>query len=182
MSALAAIQDLYTRFGQEEYGEAVTQIEHASQSAACALAEGSDEDVVVAAFLHDVGHLYGKIRGQEQMGVFGMVSHEELGADYLRSLGFPEKVAALVEGHVLAKRYFTFSEAGYYDKLSDASKATLVYQGGRMTADEAAAFEQSPWFQLSLRMRYWDDEAKAPETPIRDLQQVWDMIARVLAA
>lgn len=63
------------------------------------------------------------------MGEFGVKRHEQLGADFLRSLGFSEKIAQLVENHVQAKRYLTFRYPDYYTKLSEASKQTLIYQG-----------------------------------------------------
>jgi predicted HD phosphohydrolase len=38
----------------------------------------------------------------------GRVGHEDIGAAYLRSLGFSETVCRLVNSHVAAKRYCTF--------------------------------------------------------------------------
>lgn len=37
----------------------------------------------------------------------GRMGHETIGAEYLRSLGFSEKICRLVESHVPAKRYIT---------------------------------------------------------------------------
>lgn len=37
----------------------------------------------------------------------GRMGHETIGAEYLRSLGFSDKVCRLVESHVPAKRYIT---------------------------------------------------------------------------
>jgi hypothetical protein len=59
-----------------------------------------------------------------------VVSHERLGAEYLRRAGFGERMARLVEYHVEAKRYLTLRKPGYYDRLSEASRRTLGYQGG----------------------------------------------------
>jgi predicted HD phosphohydrolase len=64
-----------------------------------------------------------------------------LGKAYLTANGFPEKMGVLVASHVDAKRYLTYSD---YNQLSDASKKTLEYQGGPMTAEEAAAYEKDP--------------------------------------
>jgi predicted HD phosphohydrolase len=47
--------------------------------------------------------------------------------------------------------------------LSEASKATLDLQGGRMNDEEAIAFEKDPLFDLKIKLRYWDDEAKSTE-------------------
>jgi predicted HD phosphohydrolase len=54
----------------------------------------------------------------------------------------------------------------YYEKLSEASKQTLVYQGGQMNQKEADHFEKSETFQLVLKMRDWDDKAKNTETKL----------------
>ena len=110
-------------------------------------------EVVLAAFFHDIGHLCDE--GGASMGGYGVVSHERLGADYLRRAGFSERLARLVEYHVEAKRYLTLRQPGYFDLLSEASIRTLGYQGGVMSESEADAFEQDPLCQLSLRMRVW---------------------------
>ena len=166
---IAEVFGLYERFGDSDYiGEPVSQIEHMSQVAQRAMAEGFDDEVVLAAFFHDIGHICAE--SAENMGGFGVVSHERLGADYLRRVGFSERMARLVEYHVQAKRYLTFKEPGYYPRLSEASRRTLEYQGGVMTAAEAEAFEQDPMFEVSLRMRQWDELAKESGVPVIDLQ------------
>jgi phosphonate degradation associated HDIG domain protein len=163
---------LYERFGDSDYiGEPVSQIEHMSQAAELALAEGFDDEVVLAAFFHDIGHICAEsAESAENMGGFGVVSHERLGADYLRRAGFSERMARLVEYHVQAKRYLTLKEPGYYERLSEASRRTLEYQGGVMTAAEAEAFEQDPLCEVSLRMRQWDELAKEMAVPVVDLE------------
>lgn len=115
------------------------------------------------------------------MGGFGVVSHERLGADYLRRAGFSERLARLVEYHVQAKRYLTFKDPGYYQRLSEASRRTLEYQGGVMSAAEAAAFELDPLWAVSLRMRHWDEQAKEMWVPVMDLQVLKDKALAVLA-
>ena len=178
---IAEVFGLYERFGDSDYiGEPVSQIEHMSQAAQCALAEGFDDEVVLAAFFHDIGHICTK--GAQNMGGFGVVSHERLGADYLRSAGFSERVARLVEYHVQAKRYLTLKEPGYYERLSEASRRTLEYQGGVMTQTEAEAFEKDPLCAVSLRMRHWDEQAKERHVPVIDLAVLKDKALRLLAA
>lgn len=160
---------LYEQHGADDYiGEAITQLEHMSQAAQLAMAEGFDDEVVLAAFFHDIGHLCGE--GHANMGGYGVVSHERLGADYLRRCGFGERMARLVEYHVQAKRYLTLRQPGYYARLSEASRRTLGYQGGVMSEPEADAFERDPLFSLSLRMRQWDEQAKEVGVPVIDLQ------------
>ncbi|AZD38760.1 hypothetical protein C4K22_6062 [Pseudomonas chlororaphis subsp. aurantiaca] len=178
---IAEVFGLYERFGDSDYiGEPVSQLEHMSQAARRAMAEGFDDEVVLAAFFHDIGHIC--TQGAENMGGFGVVSHERLGADYLRRAGFSERLARLVEYHVQAKRYLTFKEPGYYERLSQASRRTLEYQGGVMSAEEARAFEQDPLCAVSLRMRQWDEQAKELWVPVMDLQVLKDKAARLLNA
>ena len=179
--AITEVFGLYERHGTADYiGESVSQIEHMSQAAQLAMAEGFDDEVVLAAFFHDIGHLCDE--GGASMGGYGVVSHERLGADYLRRAGFSERLARLVEYHVEAKRYLTFSQPDYYERLSEASRRTLVYQGGVMSAEEARAFEQDPLCAGSLRRRHWDEEAKVMQVPVLDLEVLKAKARRVLAA
>ncbi|ONH54040.1 phosphohydrolase [Pseudomonas cedrina subsp. cedrina] len=179
--AIADVFGLYERHGAADYiGEPVSQLEHMSQAAQLAMAEGVDDEVILAAFFHDIGHLCGQ--GGENMGGYGVVSHERLGADYLRHAGFSERLARLVEYHVLAKRYLTFSQPDYYARLSEASRRTLAYQGGVMSAEEAKAFEQDPLYAISLRLRHWDEQAKQTHVPVLDLELLKAKARQVLAA
>jgi 2-amino-1-hydroxyethylphosphonate dioxygenase (glycine-forming) len=171
------IFDLYERHGGAEYaGEKVSQLEHMAQAAQLAEEEGQDEEVILAAFLHDIGHITG--RGQREgsmsasrgeMDGFGIIDHEELGAEFLLKKGFSKRLVRLVESHVEAKRYLTIKDPSYYSQLSEASKKTLEYQGGPMTEDEAAAFEKYPLFGLIIHMRKWDEQAKIEYKPLPDL-------------
>ena len=161
---------LYERHGSDDYiGEAITQLEHMSQAAQLAIAEGFDDEVVLAAFFHDIGHLCG---GDASMGGYGVVSHERIGAEYLRRCGFGERMARLVQYHVEAKRYLTLRQPGYYQRLSEASRRTLEYQGGVMSEDEADVFERDPLFEVSLRMREWDERAKVVGVAVINLDGV----------
>lgn len=167
-AAFEAVAAYFKLHGGDDYiGEDVSQGEHALQAAALAMSTGEDADVVLAALLHDIGHLHGLHAESGRMGDCGVASHERLGADWLRSLGFAGRVPELVERHVDAKRYLCFREPGYHDRLTEASRTTLRYQGGPMGAEEAAAFEADPLFLPILRMRRWDEAAKVPglETP-----------------
>ncbi len=162
-----ALFALYQRHGDEDYiGEPVSQLEHMSQAAQLAQAEGFDDEVVLAAFFHDIGHL---CEGAD-MGGYGVVSHERIGAEYLRRCGFGERMAKLVEYHVEAKRYLVLRQPGYFQRLSEASRRTLEYQGGAMSEAEADAFERDPLCAVSLRMRAWDEQAKLEWVPVMDLE------------
>lgn len=122
--------------GQGDYlGEGVSQLQHSLQAAHRAVEAGADDDTVLASLLHDVGRFiphsdYHKMPPMiAPNGTFlGRGSHEVVGENYLRSLGFSDKVCQLVGSHVWAKRYLTATDAGYYQTLSETSKVTLKYQ------------------------------------------------------
>ncbi len=161
------IFELYERYGQADYiGEPVSQIEHMSQSAQLAMQSGYDDEVVLAAFFHDIGHICVQTTAEQSMAGYGVRSHEKIGADFLREKGFPERVAKLVENHVQAKRYLTYKIPPYYENLSVASKKTLEFQGGVMSKQEAEAFENDSLFDLSILLRKWDEEAKIIHVPL----------------
>src|ERR1700733_6854382 len=103
------IMDLYKGYGGNEYaGEKVTQLEHMVQAAQLAEEQGYEEDVILAAFLHDIGHISEAAKGENEMDGFGIKDHEELGAEFLRKKGFSKKIARLAESHVEEKRIFTY--------------------------------------------------------------------------
>lgn len=158
------------------YGENLSQVAHVAQAARLAEQEGFEEEVILAAFLHDIGHLYAHELAEEGPG--------KLGADFLRERNFSEKIARLVEGQVEAKCYLTFMDEGYYEHLSEASKQTLEAQGGRMGETEARAFEEDELFDLSIRMRYWDEGAKeagnSDEKMVQTLMSYREMMIRHL--
>lgn len=175
------IFNLYEKHGGAEYaGEKITQLEHMVQSAQLAEEQGFEEDVILAAFLHDIGHICVAEDAGNGMNGFGIIDHEGIGAEFLAKKGFSRKIVRLVESHVEAKRYLTLKDPGYYEQLSDASKKTLEYQGGPMTEEEAAAFEQYPLFELIVRMRTWDEQAKIEHKPLPDLGHYRKMMLRHL--
>ncbi len=140
-------------------GEKISQLEHALQCGDLALNAGADDELILGSFLHDIGHIcVGETA--PRMGEFGVEKHEDVGAEFLKSIGFSKRVCDLVRGHVNAKRYLAFKNAGYSKNLSSASTATLVFQGGPMGMDEALFFETSPYFRNILQLRAWDEAAK----------------------
>ncbi|MBS1617458.1 MAG: HDIG domain-containing protein [Bacteroidetes bacterium] len=160
---------LYEKHGAEEYyGEAVTQLEHMCQSAELARTGGYDDEVILAAFFHDIGYLIHS-QNRDTMGNYGRTNHEKEAGAFLRRMGFSERVAQLAEQHVNAKRYLTHADPAYYSRLSEASKKTLEYQGGPMKEAEAKAFREDPLFDLNITMRKWDEEAKLTDQPLPDL-------------
>lgn len=167
---------LYEKYGKSDYiGEPVSQIEHMCQAAQLAEEEGYDDEVVLAAFFHDIGHLCEFIMPVDMMDGVGVLDHEGIGYDFLIQRGFSERIATLVKSHVEAKRFLTFKFPEYYQKLSEASKITLEHQGGVMNAEEAKAFENDPMFEDFIKMREWDDKAKRTNKPLPDISKYKQM-------
>lgn len=162
-----SIISLYKKYGGELYfGEGVTQLQHALQAAQLAKANGGDSETILAAFLHDIGHLCIDETDEHQvMDSYGVVDHETLGANFLRKMGFSNKVCRLIASHVNAKRYLTYNFPEYYEQLSEASKRTLEFQGGKMSHEEAIHFQEDKHFDSYIQLRKWDELAKS-EIPI----------------
>ena len=153
---------LYEAAADADYvGERVSQLEHALQAAALAAEAGAPPVEVAAALLHDVGHLCAP-PDAARMGGLGVVAHEEVGADFLARLGFPPSVTELVRGHVRAKRYLVATRPDYAERLSAASRHTLVHQGGPLPPEGVRRFEVAPERDAWLRLRSWDEQAKVP--------------------
>mmetsp|Transcript_10985 Transcript_10985/g.13297 ORF Transcript_10985/g.13297 Transcript_10985/m.13297 type:complete len:471 (+) Transcript_10985:302-1714(+) len=181
MNAWNEIKKLFGQVGGLDYiGEDVTQLEHALQAAKCAKDAGFDNDTVLGALLHDVGHLMGLVDdSMKQMdGNLGVVDHERVGASFLVTLGLPSKTCELVRRHVDAKRYLCFKKPNYYNKLSEASKGTLKQQGGPMSEEEAMKFEQDPLMDTIIKLRTWDEAAKVvnPSFQVPQLEAYETMI------
>ncbi len=141
------------------YDEAVTELDHALQTAALARAEGATPPMIAASLLHDVGHLVlddvtlpGTERAKDRR-------HEVAGARFL-SRWFGPEVTAPVAMHVAAKRYLCTVDDGYRSGLSKASLRSLQLQGGPMTEAEVAEFERSEHHGAATQLRRWDDRAK----------------------
>jgi len=161
------IMRLLREAGSEYYGEeAVTQLQHALQSAHLAEKEGAPPALVVAALLHDIGHLLegGDGRAARQ-GIDA--KHEDGGSAFLRRW-FDADVIEPVRLHVRAKAYLVATEPGYFETLSPASVRSLELQG-RMSPEEAEAFRNSPHAEAAIALRRWDDEAKDPEAITPDV-------------
>lgn len=159
---LEKIEELFRDKGGSLYGgEAVTQEEHALQSAKLAEESGASAATIAAALLHDVGHLLHNLpEDAPDEGVDDV--HEALGHRFLQRWFGPE-VAEPVRMHVAAKRYLCAVDPGYFATLSPPSVQSLELQGGPMSPQEVEAYEQQPYYAESLVVRRWDDQAKDPK-------------------
>ena len=162
MLSLADIELLFARHGGSQYsGEPVTQLEHALQTAHLAEQSGADDALVTACLLHDLGHLLNEqgdtpsLRGIDD-------THQYFALPFLRGL-FPDALLDMIKLHVDAKRYLCQANPGYFAKLSDDSKRSLVLQGGVFSAEQAAAFIAQPGARDAVMLRQWDDLAKQAE-------------------
>ena len=170
---IAAILQLFNDKGHSEYGgEAVTQLEHALQTATLARENNASDQLITAALLHDIGHLLHDLPNDAPLKGIDDV-HENKAAVFLRKY-FPEAVTEPVRLHVMAKRYLSSTEETYYSLLSEPSKQSLVLQGGLMSSIEVSSFEQNPFFSDAVKLRKWDDQAKVQElttAPVEDFEK-----------
>ncbi|MBK7693550.1 MAG: HDIG domain-containing protein [Saprospiraceae bacterium] len=151
-SVIHQLFNLYFTKGQSNYfGENVSQLEHASQTADLAIQNGADDEQIIAAFFHDVGHLCAPDQS-DKIDIYGIKNHEDLGGEYLKKLGFSNRIVYLIKNHVQAKRYLTFTDPVYLKSLSHASLMTLKAQGGPMTEVEAVYFEMQPDFKYVIAL------------------------------
>ena len=109
-----------------------------------------------------------------------MPNHEALGAEFLASLGFSERIQDICRGHVKAKRYLCWKDKDYYEKLHPMSKAKLEYQGGPMSDEEARAFEADPLFDDIMRMRTFDEQALKPGRNVKRIEDYAEMMKQVI--
>ena len=150
------IKELLEKSRSSDYiGESISQYEHALQCGDIALRAGADDELVIASLLHDIGHFCPSPTKSTKMGPWGVERHEEIGAEFLISLGFSERVADLVRSHVQAKRYLVATNPAYLQSLSIASLETLKLQGGAMSADEVKKFSVKKTLKDILRLRSW---------------------------
>jgi len=173
------LADIFDRRGGEEYlGEPVTMAEHMLQGAYFAEQQGENEEIIVAALLHDIGHF------TSEFGTFSMEDtedkyHEEAGALVLERF-FPGIVVDCVRYHVAAKRYICATDPKYLGQLSPASLHSLKLQGGPMNAKEVAAFERQPNAREIVKVRYLDDAGKIAGLATPGFEYYAPMVQRVV--
>lgn len=165
--------DLFRGRGQGHYDEFVTQYQHAIQAAHFA-ADTQNPQLIVAALLHDIGHLFEEDASREEDLI-----HEEVGADFLAEF-YPPSVTEPIRLHVPAKRFLCTTQPAYFQELSPASQTSFVLQGGMMNEAEVKAFQQHPYFESALQLRSWDDLAKDTSAQVPDIETYADLLQEVL--
>lgn len=167
MKAAEEALRLLAKRGAAAYcGEPVSQLEHALQCASFAVRAGSPPELVIAALLHDVGHL---LPGDDE------TLHEVVGYEWLLRR-FGPGVAEPARCHVAAKRYLCFIEPEYLADLSPASVRSLAFQGGPFREEEARAFEALPHHSEAVLLRRWDDAAKVPGMKVPGLDEYRELL------
>jgi phosphonate degradation associated HDIG domain protein len=159
MSVMDEIEALFATRGTGAYfGEPVSVLGHSLQAAHFAREDGADDALVVAALLHDVGHLINEAP-DDIADWHTDAQHELTGSAWLLQR-FGARVADPVRLHVAAKRFLCATAPSYFDKLSSASVITLRLQGGPMSDVEVSAFRAEPSFRDAVRLRLWDERGK----------------------
>jgi phosphonate degradation associated HDIG domain protein len=159
------------------YGEDVSQLEHALQAAHWARQDGANEALIVAALVHDIGHLLEDI--PEDTADLGIdARHEEIGEKWLAAR-FGKDVFEPVYLHVSAKRYLCATDNSYFGKLSAASVQSLALQGGPMTNAEVREFEANEFHKEAVSLRNWDDRAKVPGLATPAIEEYREMVNRM---
>jgi phosphonate degradation associated HDIG domain protein len=178
---LADIEALFARRGGEQYsGEPVTQLEHALQCAVLAEAEGADDALITAALLHDLGHLTADHGATPTLR--GIDDQHQVAALPLLSGLFDKRVLGAIGLHVDAKRYLCATRPGYHAALSEDSRRSLVLQGGVFDDAACATFIARPGAADAVRVRIWDDLAKAADAVTPSLSHFLDRARRIQIA
>jgi phosphonate degradation associated HDIG domain protein len=175
---VAELTDLFTRLGDLRYGEGVSQMEHAVQSAHHAKQDGAPPELIAAALLHDVGHMMQKI-GENAADLGIDARHEHISAGYL-ARAFGPHVTEPVRLHVAAKRYRVAVDAAYLERLSTASLQSLALQGGPMSLAEIEAFLADPWARAALQLRGYDEAGKAPDADVARFESYRDLLGDLI--
>ena len=173
--SLDDIKSLFLTNGAERYGaEAINQLQHALQCGHLAEQAGSSNELIAAAFLHDVGHLAHDL-GEDcaERGVDD--AHEHRAIRILDGL-FSTEVINPIAMHVEAKRCLCAIDEGYHATLSPASVRSMELQGPTFTPDEVQEFMARPQSAEALDLRRWDDLAKDPDAETPDFDHFWDII------
>ena len=149
-----------------------SELDHGLQCAALLeRARPDDVELQVAGLLHDLAHPW-DVAGQPRHGAMGAAAVRELLGD---------RVAALVRGHVPAKRYLVAVRPEYFDLLSPDSVMTLHEQGGAMRAAEVADFEAQESWEAMVELRMADEGAKVAGAIVPGLDHWIDRVVAVAA-
>jgi len=149
-----------------EDGSGVTQKEHCLQTATRALRDGADEELVVAALLHDAGKIYDG------------TNHGAIAAEILRP-HVSRETYEVVRNHTTFEARFYGAHLGPYQP-PDRSCVPPVYA----FIDPAAYrnMERESWYPLAMRFTgEWDQRSFDPEYETLPLSHFEPMVRRIFA-
>ena len=155
---------LVERCSALEDGSGVTQKEHCLQTATRALRDGADEELVVAALLHDAGKL------------FDGMNHGAIAAEILRP-HVSRETYEVVRNHTTFEARFYGAHLGPYEP-PDRSCVAPVYA----CIDPAAYrnMERESWYPLAMRFTgEWDQRSFDPGYDTLPLSYFEPMVRRV---
>ena len=177
MNTVDKVLELMQQAGAHRYGgEPVSQLEHALQCAQLAEAENARDELVIAALLHDLGHLLHTLG--DAVAQQGVDDKHEVRALHLLRRAYGDAVLEPIRLHVDAKRYLCRADPAYHEALSAASKLSLTLQGGTFSAAEAQRFIMQPFARDAARLRTWDDRAKTRGAVTPPLDHYVQMMVR----
>lgn len=157
-------------------GEGLSIKNHLLQVADRAMDNGEPDYIVVACFLHDIGQLL----GDDDTNGYGSKDHGQIGAHYVehKLKISDQRILDGIRYHVDAKRYLVTIDQTYINKLSDASKETLKYQGGTMSKEELEKFRSIPNCEIAVKVRKYDDMGKQKNRSTRPLNYYLWLISK----
>jgi phosphonate degradation associated HDIG domain protein len=180
MTTTDEVLSIYARYGSAAYfGEAVSMTEHGLQAAYFAQARHASDALVVAALLHDIGHLVEAV--PDDLADWKTDACHELTGSRWLAAHFGPDVSEPVRLHVPAKRYLCATDPAYFEKLSGASVLTLKLQGGPMSGAEVTAFEAEPYHRDAVLVRQCDDQGKIAGLRTPDFRHYRALIDRLAA-
>ena len=128
------------------------------QAASMAEGEGSPDSLVVAALLHDIGHLVHHLPEDiAERGVDG--HHEDAGASWLAPY-FPPEVIRPIEMHVRRQAPPLRGRPGLCRGALPRLEAQPEVAGRADGGRRGRAVESDPHHRSAIRLRGWDDAAK----------------------
>lgn len=149
--------------------ESVDELDHALQAGLRAQLDGADDELVLAAAMHDLAH----------SPLVGDHDHHDRAAREWLTPRFGPRVGWLAGAHVAAKRYLAATEPAYAAALSPTSVESLAAQGG---PDEDREWTAHQWWPDAVRLRRYDDAAKTPGAPALTIDDVLTVARRVVDA
>jgi predicted HD phosphohydrolase len=168
LALLDSCAEFYDSLGDD--GDPLPVLDHSLQCAALLARKFPDDfELQAAGLVHDVGH---RIAPGES------ARHGVIAADAVRPL-LGDRVAALVELHVPAKRYLVTVDPAYRNALSDGSTISLARQGGALSSEEKSALDASPYLHDALALRRCDEGAKVVGLDVGGLEQWRPVLERV---